>query len=161
MYTVGSSFQNKAISLGRENITWKMQCCILVDTIFFSFLCQISCSFTLITTWLQQQRWQSADNLGFDNNVKVEDWWTTLALIAALMVNNWGFHFSLHYICARATARFKQRTLTCILRQKHTTISHDRYAGLQIIPATSLIGPNIFGPLVTTIDRFHYRQVPL
>ena len=48
---------------------------------------------------------------------------------------------------------------------KHTTISHDRYVGVQFILATSLIKKaNIFGPRVTAIDRFDcttvYEHVP-
>ena len=38
---------------------------------------------------------------------------------------------------------------------KHTTISHGCYAGVQFIPAISLVRTNIVGPWVTAIDRFH------
>ena len=44
-------------------------------------------------------------------------------------------------------------------KTKHTTISHGCYAGVQFIPATSLVRPTIFGLWVTAIDRFHCTMV--
>ena len=117
------------------NIVHSHWCCFILN--------QISCSFVSIA-----MRWQSMDNLGFDNNV--DDWWTTLALITTLMVRRWGFHLSLHYACA--TAGFKMNLYN---KTKHTTFSHRHYGGVQLISATSLLRPSIFGPWVTAIDRFH------
>ena len=102
-------------------------------------------TFASMTTWLWQQCWRSTDNLGFDNSIN--DWQGTCKY----------FHCSLHY--AHTTPGFKQRTLNWVMnlynKAKHTTILHGHYAGVQFIPATSLVRPNIFGPWVTVIDRFH------
>ena len=43
-------------------------------------------------------------------------------------------------------------------KAKHTTILHGCYAGVQFIAATSQIRPNILGPWVTAIDRFHFTH---
>ena len=125
-----------------------------------------------------------------DNNVNNQ--WTTSSSTTALTIDELStyFHCSLQYACA--TVFIKQCTLiiivytiwsielssyTCIYlhsflmnlynKAKHTTISHGCYAGVQFIPATSLVRPTIFGPwvilaLITAlaIDKLNISTAP-
>ena len=133
-----ASFHSEAVALGRCWCTWHAPakhglenaqwCAFLVDAVIFSF----PCLNPPLRTLLQQQHWRSMDNLGF-NNYSIDDWQDEAKY----------FHCSLKFL------------INLYSKAKHTTISHDRYAGVQCIPATSLVRLNIFGPWVTAIDRFH------
>ena len=122
--------------------------CFLVDTIIFSFPCQNPPFFASI--W--QQHWWSTDNFGFDNST--DDWQGKY------------FHCSLNNVhwshCVYNTVELSSYTCNCILFswtciiRPNTTISHGCYAGVQFIPATSLVR---FDPWVTAIDRFHCTMV--
>ena len=44
-------------------------------------------------------------------------------------------------------------------KAKHNTISRGCYAGVQFIPATSLVMADIIGPRVTAINKFHCNML--
>ena len=160
MHAVSSSFHSKASTWKTKLLylcAWHAPAKHLENTqwgafsltpSFFLFLnCQNPPFFTLMTMFSRQQHWWLMDNFGFDNSI--DDWQAKY------------FHCSLHYACA--TGFIKQHTLivlciqySCIHKVKHTTISHGCYAGVQFIPATSLVR---FGAWVTAIDRFHCTMI--
>ena len=115
--------------------------------------------------------------ISVDNSI--DDQWTVLALITVLTIDK------LHTCISTALSIIHVQQGLCTLivlciqyswteflymwlhsflmnlynKTKHTTISHGCYAGVQFIPATSLVRPTIFGPWVTAIDRFHCTMV--